>query len=243
LVTAAKFQPGRLAVRQVFPTLVTKLSRDKDVAVFIPADNLAAGVSGKLKEDNILEILKMKLTYSIALVILTLTLKGQNTDLDSLRKSQRGDAWWAITHEDYSKGKKILEKLIKEEPNNPENYFVEATIYYFKKKVDSLTICLEKALDLGKDSMRVYREFYRYYHFKQEDKNTSLLYMNKMISLQQNNSNLYMERSVLLTTMKDFENSYKDLEKAASLGNEEAKKGIEYINQTNKKLREKGLIK
>jgi len=44
MLTAAKFQPGRLAVRQVFPTLVSKLSRDKDVAVFIPADNLAAGV-------------------------------------------------------------------------------------------------------------------------------------------------------------------------------------------------------
>ena len=48
-LTAAKFQPGRLAVRQVFPTLVSKLSRDKDASVFIPADNLAAGVRGNYK--------------------------------------------------------------------------------------------------------------------------------------------------------------------------------------------------
>jgi len=45
LLTTAKFQPGKFAVRQVFPTLVSKLSRDKDFAVFIPADNLAAGYS------------------------------------------------------------------------------------------------------------------------------------------------------------------------------------------------------
>ena len=52
-LTAAKFQPGRLAVRQVFPTLVSKLSRDKDVAVFIPADNLAANVICKHNETEI----------------------------------------------------------------------------------------------------------------------------------------------------------------------------------------------
>jgi len=45
LLTAAKFQPGRLAGWQVFPTLVTKLSGDKDAGVFIPSDNLAANVS------------------------------------------------------------------------------------------------------------------------------------------------------------------------------------------------------
>lgn len=50
--TAAKFQPGRLAIRQVIPTLVSKLSGDKDAGVFIPADNLAAGVIANAKRQT-----------------------------------------------------------------------------------------------------------------------------------------------------------------------------------------------
>jgi len=185
----------------------------------------------------------MKLILSIMLLAIGFALKGQPLEIDSLRKTLRSDAKWAITHKDYLKGKEILGKLIIEEPSNSENYFIKAMIYYYQKKSDSLTICLNKALELGRDSMRVFREFFRFYSFQQDDNSKCIYYINKMIILQPNNCELYMERRSLRIDIDDYTGFWKDTEIAARLGNVTAKEQLESREKDTKRLKEKGIIK
>lgn len=184
----------------------------------------------------------MKLIYLIILTATNFTLLGQNLERDSLNIKMRKDAEWAIVHEDYSKAKEMLDKLILEEPDNPENYFVKSKIYYYQKNLDSLRTCLELALKFGNDTMRVYQEFLDYY--LEQDKNYSerLKYINKIILLQPENSKYYLFRSSIWSSLGNSEESWKDLEKAASLGSEEAKRDIQEILETREKLKKKGII-
>ncbi|WP_125869944.1 tetratricopeptide repeat protein [Williamwhitmania taraxaci] len=179
----------------------------------------------------------MKLTTFILFMVISVNLSGQNANTDSLRNAIRSDARWAITHAEFSKGEKLLDSLILVEPRNPENFFSKAQSYYYQKNLDSLTICLEKALMIGNDSIRVYSEYYRYYSFQQENLEKCLLYINRMIDIQPKNSDLYMERMRVKTVLGDYDGSVKDLEISASLGNEIAKEGLIEIKEAEKRFK------
>ena len=57
-----------------------------------------------------------------------------------------------------------------------------------------------------------------------------------------NNSELYIKRSGVWTDLRNFDESRKDIEHAASLGNEDAKLILHEIIETRKKLQEKGVV-
>jgi len=170
-------------------------------------------------------------------MVLSVGLSGQNAKTDSLRNAIRNDARWAITHAEFSKGEKLLDSLILVEPTNPENFFSKAHSYYYQKNLDSLNVCLGKALMIGHDSIRVYREYYRYYSFQQENLEKCLFYINRMIDIQPKNSDLYMERRSVKIDLGDYEGAMKDLEIAAALGNLRAKESIIDIEETSKKIK------
>ena len=185
----------------------------------------------------------MKKIMLLPLLLISISLYGQGTINDSIRKTQYGDAWWARTHGDYKKSERILDNLIKLEPTNPKNYFEKANIHYLKKNVDSMSIYFNRALELGMDSMKVLDEYYSYYTLQMRDNNKRIEYVDKMIKIQPSNSIFYLKRSSIWLDLHNYDDSWKDLEKAASLGNEQAKKSMEYIIETRKKLKEKGIIK
>lgn len=185
----------------------------------------------------------MKQLLLIILIAFNCPLFGQNFNSDSLNKALRSDASWAIRQGEYSKAKVMLDSLIMIEPHNAENYFVESLFFYYQKKTDSIIISLNKALELGHDSMRVYKEFYRYYTFKQKDINKCFVYINKMIEMQPNNPDHYMERSSLKVDLGDFDGSWSDIEMAAKLGNVNAKEQIDSREKDTERLRLKGIIK
>ncbi len=183
----------------------------------------------------------MKFTLFISLLLVSVNLSGQN--LDSLRNAVRSDASWAITHGEFSKGEKLLDSLMLLEPNNSKNYFEKAKIYYFQIKEDSLLINLNRSLSLGMDSLTVLNQIYDFYTFQKNDNAKRIEAVNSMISNNPNNSELYIKRSGVWTDLRNFDESWKDLEHAASLGNENAKIILQEIILTRKKLQEKGIIK
>lgn len=169
-------------------------------------------------------------------MVISVGLSGQSAKTDSLRNAIRNDARWAITHAEFSKGEKLLDSLIVVEPSNPRNYFVKAESYYYQIKEDSLMINLDKSLLFGMDSIEVLNEVYDFYTFQKVDNGKRIETVNKMITIHPEDSELYMKRMVIKSALGDYEGSMKDIEIAASLGNESAKEGLLEIKEAKKRF-------
>jgi tetratricopeptide (TPR) repeat protein len=126
--------------------------------------------------------------------------------------------------ENYDKCLKLSKRLIKINPDSAEYYIYRANLFHYKNNYDSLKFYLQKALEKGYDTLKVYHEYARFHEMKSEKYELALKYINKMIDIKPDSSELYIERGGIKGShFEDVDGYLEDLRIAAEMGNQSAK--------------------
>jgi hypothetical protein len=195
-----------------------------------------------------LKQLSMKKTFLILLFLIAfVSLKAQYHLLyfseDSIPKL-KFDADQLQMKQKYEESTKIYRILLPIDTLRAYAYYEIAVNCYNQNKPDSSIIFLQKSIEFGYDSLKVFNKMVYVYKWKLKDNKKAYNLLTEMISFWPMNAKLYRERANYRDNA-DTEGYLSDLKKAGELGDKDAKRTYENFNKDKatleKNLKAKGL--
>jgi tetratricopeptide (TPR) repeat protein len=140
------------------------------------------------------------------------------------------DADFLFRQKKYVESSAIYLKLSKIDSLKATSIFKIGVNSYYAEKYDSSFYFFKQAMKYGYDSLAIYKKMVHVYDIRLNDPQKAFDLLTEMIGYWPNNAVLYRERAIYhLKLRRDIEGSTKDLQKAAELGDNEAKESLKFI--------------
>ncbi|MCF8358027.1 MAG: hypothetical protein K9H26_04660 [Prolixibacteraceae bacterium] len=150
---------------------------------------------------------------------------------DSIPKLEY-DADFLFRQHKYDESSAIYRKLLKIDSLKANSFFMIAVNYYYSEKFDSSFFYLDKAMNFGYDSLKIFNEKLFIYENRMHDYKKAESLLNEMIKIWPRNTVLYRKRaSYHLRLRRDVDAYKRDMRTAVSFGDSIAKEQLEYYDR------------